>query len=84
MGNGNHVQAALNNAFSGAGRIQAAVASLQIKYDECALHRMLTEEDLDTLRRLAYNARTLTEKVVEFMVAVEQSVERRMEGVVHE
>jgi len=77
----NNIQGALNKALGGACRVQAAVIALQGKYDECALQRKLTIDDLDTLRRFAYNARTLTEKVVEFMVELETSVESRMEGV---
>lgn len=72
------IQGALNMAFSGVGRMQAAVTSLQVKYDESAIQRMLTGEDLDYLRKQAYNARTLAQKVVEFMIEVERSVEGRM------
>lgn len=75
---GTTIQDNLNQAFTGVGRIQAAVVDIQNRYDEIASVRILNGEELDKLRRRAFDARMLAEKMVEFLVGTERAIENRM------
>ena len=73
------IQDALNQNFVGAGRVGAAVTAAQMRYDQLAsLGKKLTADDLEELRRMAYELRTLIEKSVEFAFGLEKSLEKRM------